>query len=138
MQNFQRETNVTLSCYCIMCRSCIRMCHTHRKQRIRATSNLFTRTILFVASSKKKVNRRGCRGSYLHRVYSILMEIHPLPPRLHAASILSLVCLRSFFSPSTVCLCHIPYLLSISLFLLFLFPCSVFCQFFVLYRRIFT
>lgn len=47
------------------------------------------------ASSKKNESRWESCSSHLHRLYSILMEIH-LPPRLHTASILSLVCLRSF------------------------------------------
>lgn len=132
MQNFQRETKVTLSSYCIMCRSCIRMCHTHRKQRIRATSNLFTRTILFVASSKKKESRQARESRQLPPPCVFHSYGNPSTTATPARRFHSFISLSSILpSPSTVCLCHIPYLLSMSLFLLFLFPwqrlLSIFC-----------
>ena len=102
-------------------------------------SRIFSHEPFFpFASSKKNESRWESRSRHLHRPYTILMEIRLLPPRLHTASILSLVCLRSFLPPSAVCLCHILYLLFILLFLLFLSPRNVFCQFWSSIVEIFT
>ena len=91
MEIFQCET-ATVSC---VGHAFGRVIRTHNNAS--APTRIFSHEPFFsFASSKKNESRWERLSRHLHRVYSILMEIHLLPPRLHTASILSLVCLRSF------------------------------------------
>lgn len=81
-----------------------------------APSRILSHELFFsFASFKKNESAIDAGGDHLCRVYSILMEIHLL--LLHTASILSLVCLRSFFPFYSLSL-------SSSLSSFFLFHCS--------------
>lgn len=107
------------------CKTATVSCVGHACGRVVRTDNnasaptrIFSQEPLFsFASSKKNESRWESRSRHLHGVYSILMEIHLLPPRLHTASILSLVCLRSF----------LPLLLSV--FVIFCIFFSFYCSF---------